>query len=91
MSINLVLIFVYTGNFAWRYRTHAGGGPVDLRLVALSAASVTALAVSCYLGGKLTYRYGVRVASEATQAEGFVEASLPEAREQRTYRARRGR
>jgi uncharacterized membrane protein len=91
MCINLVLIFAYIANFAWRYRTHARGGPVDLRLVALSAASVTALAVSGYLGGKLTYRYGVRVASEATQAEGFVEASLPGAGEQRTYRVRRGR
>jgi len=89
MCINLILIFVYTGNFAWRYRTQARGGPVDLRLVALSAASVAALAVSGYLGGKLTYRYGVRVAFESTQAEGFVQASLPGAGEQRTDRARR--
>jgi hypothetical protein len=29
------------------------------------------LAVSGYLGGKLAYRYGVRVADEATQAEGY--------------------
>jgi hypothetical protein len=27
--------------------------------------------VSGYLGGKLAYRYGVRVADETTQAEGF--------------------
>ena len=30
------------------------------------------LVVSGWLGGKLAYRYGVRVADEATQAEGFV-------------------
>jgi uncharacterized membrane protein len=29
------------------------------------------LGVSGYLGGKLAYRYGVRVADEATQAAGF--------------------
>ena len=30
-----------------------------------------ALSVSGYLGGKLAYRYGVRVADESTQAEGY--------------------
>jgi len=29
------------------------------------------LGVSGYLGGMLAYRYGVRVATEATQREGF--------------------
>lgn len=90
MSINLVLIFAYAVNFAWRYRNHARGGPVDPRLIALSAASVAALAISGYLGGKLTYRYGVRVASEVTQAEGFVQANLREAGKRRADRARRG-
>jgi len=32
---------------------------------------VAALGLSGYLGGKLAFRYGVRVADEATQAEGF--------------------
>jgi hypothetical protein len=27
--------------------------------------------VSGYLGGKLVYRYGVRVADESTQSEGY--------------------
>jgi uncharacterized membrane protein len=90
MSINLVLIFAYAVNFAWRYRNHARGGPVDPRLIALSAASVAALAISGYLGGKLTYRYGMRVASEVTQAEGFVQARQREAGKRRVDRARRG-
>ncbi|WP_159424481.1 hypothetical protein [Streptomyces sp. 3214.6] len=29
-------------------------------------------AFSGFLGGKLAYRYGVRVADESTQAEGYV-------------------
>ena len=38
-------------------------GPMVLSIVAL-----VVLAVSGYLGGKLAYRYGVRVAGETTQA-----------------------
>jgi uncharacterized membrane protein len=72
MVINLILTFAYAGNFLWRYRTATAGTPVRPAMVALSAASVAALFVSGYLGGKLTYRYGVRVAAEVTQAEGYV-------------------
>ena len=37
----------------------------------LSAVALAGLAVSGYLGGELAYRYGVRVADEATQAHGY--------------------
>ena len=37
----------------------------------LSLLGLAALGVSGWLGGKLAYRYGVRVADERTQAEGF--------------------
>jgi hypothetical protein len=43
-------------------------------MIALSVGCVVALAVSGYLGGKLTYRYGVRVATEASQADGYLAA-----------------
>ena len=79
MCVNLMLIFAHAGNFAWRFRNHSHGGPVDVRMLTLSAFSVAALAVSGYLGGKLMYRYGVRVASEVTQADGYVRAGLPAA------------
>ncbi|WP_158693288.1 DUF2231 domain-containing protein [Streptomyces sp. HGB0020] len=38
--------------------------------VSTSAAALALLGVSGYLGGKLAYRYGVRVAAESVQAEG---------------------
>ncbi|MGW6646816.1 DUF2231 domain-containing protein [Streptomyces iakyrus] len=38
---------------------------------ATSAMSVAVLGLSGYLGGKLAYRYGIRVADENTQAEGY--------------------
>jgi len=74
MSLNLVITGTYAANFAWRHGSYASGGPVPVGMLALSAVSFAALGVSGFLGGKLAYRYGVRVAGEDTQAEGF---SLP--------------
>jgi uncharacterized membrane protein len=71
MSLNLVITATYTVNFAWRHEGYASGGPVPLGMLALSAVAFAALGVSGFLGGKLAYRYGVRVAGEDTQAEGF--------------------
>ncbi|MFI5828194.1 DUF2231 domain-containing protein [Streptomyces sp. NPDC051578] len=75
MSLNLLVTASYVGNFLWR---RAGGGPVGSvgwgQLV-LSAVTLAALGASGYLGGMLAYRYGVRVADEATQAEGFTPAA----------------
>jgi uncharacterized membrane protein len=71
MFINVSLIFCYAGGFAWRYGSDAAGHAVGAGPMTLSVACVIALAISGYLGGKLTYRYGVRVAAEAHQADGF--------------------
>ena len=40
-------------------------------LIVLSAVALGVLGVSGWLGGRLTYHYGVRVADEATQATGY--------------------
>ncbi|MGP3534708.1 DUF2231 domain-containing protein [Microbacterium sp. RD1] len=45
---------------------HIPGGAVVLSVIALAV-----LGASGWLGGKLSYRWGVRVADEATQREGF--------------------
>jgi uncharacterized membrane protein len=71
MTLNLVVTAAYAAGFAWRYGGYHRPGPVAAGQIALSAVSLAALAVSGYLGGKLAYRYGVRVADEATQAEGY--------------------
>lgn len=71
MSLNLVVTAAYAVNFVWR---RAGDGHTEGAAVGpltLSVISVCLLGVSGYLGGKLAYRYGVRVADETTQAEGF--------------------
>lgn len=72
MSLNLAVTIAYVLNFLWRLGSATDGGRVGIGQLVLSVVSLLALAVSGYLGGKLAYRYGVRVADEGTQAEGFV-------------------
>jgi uncharacterized membrane protein len=70
MTLNLVVTAAFVGNFLWRRADH-GQPAVAPGPLLLSVLSLVALAVSGYLGGKLAYHYGVRVATEAVQAEGF--------------------
>ncbi|WP_147942610.1 DUF2231 domain-containing protein [Microbispora sp. CSR-4] len=75
MGLNLVITAAYAAGFLWRQALSPAdspaGGQVALGPLLLSAGSLALLVVSGYLGGKLAYRYGVRVADEATQAGGF--------------------
>ncbi|MGW0732180.1 DUF2231 domain-containing protein [Streptomyces sp. NPDC002851] len=72
MTLNLAITAAYAGGFAWRQADgYPAGQAVPGPQLALSACLLIVLAVSGYLGGKLAYRYGVRVADEGTQAEGF--------------------
>jgi len=71
MSLNLVIVGLYTWNFFWRHgdyydSTKVGGGQLTL-----SVSAVALLLASGWLGGMLAYRFGVRVADEKTQAEGY--------------------
>ncbi|SCL36677.1 Uncharacterized membrane protein [Micromonospora rhizosphaerae] len=70
MSLNLAVTAAYAINFLARGGQPAAA-PVPWGALAASAVSLAALSVSGYLGGKLAYRYGVRVADESTQAEGY--------------------
>jgi uncharacterized membrane protein len=71
MSLNLTVTAAYAVNFAWRHGSYTDGKAVGAGTLTLAAASLAVLAVSGFLGGRLAYRYGVRVADEATQSEGF--------------------
>ena len=79
MSLNLTVTAAYAAGFLLRWRGYAHPGPVPAGLILLSAMSLAGLAAAGYLGGKLTFRYGVRVADEATQAEGYRDAGEPAA------------
>lgn len=71
MSLNLLVITAFGADFVWRHGSYHRPGAVPPAQIAASAACLVLLAVSGYLGGKLSYRYGVRVADEQTQARGF--------------------
>lgn len=73
MSLNLVVVAAYAVDLVLRLGglDRPGGAPAGL--VALSVAALATLGVSGWLGAMLTFRYGVRVADERTQAEGFIQ------------------
>jgi uncharacterized membrane protein len=69
MGLNLAVVALFVVDFVVR----ASQGRDDVRAVnwVLSLVAVALLGASGWLGGKLAYHYGVRVADEQTQAEGF--------------------
>jgi uncharacterized membrane protein len=69
MTLNLVVVALFATSFL--LRGGKGQDGVAVGLIALSVVALALLAVSGWLGGQLAYRYGVRVADEATQAEGY--------------------
>jgi uncharacterized membrane protein len=71
MTLNLTVVVVFAGSLLLRRDRLEQPDGVPVGLVAVSAVALAVLAVSGWLGGKLAYRYGVRVADEATQAQGF--------------------
>jgi uncharacterized membrane protein len=71
MTLNLIVTAAYVVNFIWRHGEYGQPTAVGLGALVLSVLSLAVLAVSGFLGGKLAYRYGVRVAHETDQADGF--------------------
>lgn len=69
MGINLIVVVVFVIDFIVRasgdYEDATVGGFV------LSLIGLALLGISGYLGGQLAYSFGVRVADEETQAQGF--------------------
>jgi uncharacterized membrane protein len=72
LALNLTVVALFVGDFAWRHGDYYELTKVKTGQLALSAVALAILVVSGWLGGMLTYRYGVRVASEDDQAEGYL-------------------
>jgi len=75
MILNLIVVALFVVNFAIRHSEikETNVDSVDAVPMILSAVALVFLSTSGWLGGKLVYRHGVRVADEATQLEGFVQ------------------
>jgi uncharacterized membrane protein len=67
MGLNLTVVALYVIN----YFVRGGDSTVGTLPLILSIVGLALLGASGFLGGKLAYRFGVRVADEQTQAEGF--------------------
>lgn len=69
MTLNLVVVVLFLVSLLVRW----GQGDDDISVIGfiLSIVALALLGVSGWLGGKLAYHYGVRVADERTQAEGY--------------------
>ena len=67
MSLNLVAIALFTVSFV--LRSGVEGSSIGGMVVGI--AGLVVLSASGFLGGELAYRYGVRVADEETQRQGF--------------------
>jgi uncharacterized membrane protein len=70
MTLNLAVVAAFVVSFIWR-DDRGVGVETSVAQIVLSAAALVFLGVSGFLGGMLAYRYGVRVAAETDQAEGY--------------------
>ncbi|MFN2608868.1 MAG: DUF2231 domain-containing protein [Acidimicrobiales bacterium] len=70
MALNLSVVALFVVSFVVRANDGLDRATQALPLV-LSVVAILLLLVSGWLGGMLAYRYGVRVADQQTQAEGF--------------------
>jgi uncharacterized membrane protein len=69
MVANTIAIVLFA--VSWAVRAGEGTDEVSIIGLVLSVIGLAVVGFSGWLGGKLAYRYGVRVADERTQDEGF--------------------
>lgn len=67
--LNTVVMALFAVGLIIRF---AVGDEISGWAVAVSVIALGVLGISGWLGGKLSYRWGVRVADESTQREGYV-------------------
>lgn len=70
MVLNLGVVAIFAVAFMLRGDNLEADAGTPAGLIALSASALALLGVSGWLGGRLTYRFGVRVADETTQRHG---------------------
>jgi uncharacterized membrane protein len=71
MALNLTVVGIFVADWVWRHNSYDTDTRVQTGQLVLSAIAIAFLLVSGWIGGTLTYRYGVRVAADRDQAEGY--------------------
>lgn len=72
LVLNDIVVVAFLVNFFWRHGDYDELTQVSGGQLALSAVALAVLVVSGWLGGRLAYRFGVRVAREEDQRDGFL-------------------
>jgi uncharacterized membrane protein len=72
VGLNLAVVALFALSLVLRGSPDAGSDPTPGGIVALSLVALAGLGAAGWLGGRLSFRYGVRVADETTQSEGFL-------------------
>lgn len=73
MTLNLTVVVLFAVSFLIRRGDIDAPEETGVGLLVLSAVALGLLGAAGWLGGKLSFGYGVRVAHETTQAHGFVD------------------
>jgi uncharacterized membrane protein len=71
LVINVVVVVLFVVNLLWRKDDWDIATKVRAAQIGLSVVALLLLAFSGWLGGRLAYRFGVRVATEADQAPAY--------------------
>jgi len=69
MALNLAVVALFAVGFALRRSRLDEPDGTPIGVLGLSVVALALLGVSGWLGGMLTYRYGVRVVDDATQVD----------------------
>lgn len=69
MTLNVVVLVLFI--ISYLLRRSNDGETAEATPFVLSIIALVLLAASGWLGGRMAYRYGVRVADERTQAQGY--------------------
>jgi uncharacterized membrane protein len=69
MMLNTVVLVLFIVSYF--LRRSDGGETAEVTPFVLSIIGLAILSVSGWLGGRMAYRYGIRVADERTQAQAF--------------------
>ena len=73
--LNSAAIVIFLIGFIWRFRTEGSWETSPVGPLVISIIGLLVVGASGFLGGRLAYHYGIRVADESVQAEGFRAAS----------------
>lgn len=70
MVLNLAVVVAFVASFFWRMDRGVGMETSGWQ-IALSAVTLAVLGASGWIGGQLSYRFGVRVARETDQSDAY--------------------